>query len=58
MSFNLRNHCLLDLKDFPQRAIRCLLGLAAELKDSDAAVFTKTENRTHTVKAVSATMLP
>ncbi len=34
MSFNLRNRSLLDLKDFPPRAIRFLLDLAAELKQS------------------------
>jgi ornithine carbamoyltransferase len=32
MSFNLRNRSLLDLRDFPPRAIRFLLDLAAELK--------------------------
>ena len=37
MSFNLRNRSLLDLKDFPPRAIRFLLDLAAELKRSKAA---------------------
>jgi len=34
MSFNLRNRSLLDLKDFPPRAIRYLLDLAVELKRS------------------------
>ena len=37
MSFNLRNRSLLDLKDFPPRAIRFLLDLAAELKRSKYA---------------------
>ena len=37
MSFNLRNRSLLDLKDFPPRAIRFLLDLAAELKRSKVA---------------------
>lgn len=37
MSFNLRNRSLLDLKDFPPRAIRYLIDLAAELKRSKAA---------------------
>jgi ornithine carbamoyltransferase len=37
MSFNLRNRSLLDLKDFPPRAIRYLLDLAAELKRAKAA---------------------
>jgi ornithine carbamoyltransferase len=37
MSFNLRNRSLLDLKDFPPRAIRFLLDLAAELKRSKSA---------------------
>ena len=37
MSFNLHNRSLLDLKDFPPRAIRFLLDLAAELKRSKAA---------------------
>jgi ornithine carbamoyltransferase len=37
MSFNLRNRSLLDLKDFPPRAIRYLLDLAAELKRSKYA---------------------
>ncbi len=37
MSFNLRNRSLLDLKDFPPRAIRFLIDLAAELKRSKAA---------------------
>ncbi|MBT9493363.1 MAG: ornithine carbamoyltransferase [Paucibacter sp.] len=32
MSFNLRNRSLLDLRDFPPRAIRFLLDLANELK--------------------------
>jgi ornithine carbamoyltransferase len=36
MSFNLRNRNLLDLKDFPPRAIRYLLDLAAELKRAKA----------------------
>ena len=36
MSFNLRNRSLLDLKDFPPRAIRYLLDLAAELKRAKA----------------------
>jgi ornithine carbamoyltransferase len=36
MSFNLRNRSLLDLKDFPPRAIRYLLDLAVELKRSKA----------------------
>ncbi len=37
MSFNLRNRSLLDLKDFPPRAIRFLIDLAAELKRSKVA---------------------
>lgn len=37
MSFNLRNRSLLDLKDFPPRAIRFLIDLAAELKRSKSA---------------------
>ncbi|ALT76429.1 ornithine carbamoyltransferase [Paucibacter sp. KCTC 42545] len=37
MSFNLRNRSLLDLRDFPPRAIRFLLDLAAELKRAKAA---------------------
>ena len=37
MSFNLHNRSLLDLKDFPPRAIRFLLDLAAELKRSKYA---------------------
>jgi ornithine carbamoyltransferase len=37
MSFNLHNRSLLDLKDFPPRAIRYLLDLAAELKRAKAA---------------------
>ena len=37
MSFNLRNRSLLDLKDFPPRAIRYLIDLAAELKRSKYA---------------------
>ena len=37
MSFHLRNRSLLDLKDFPPRAIRFLLDLAAELKRSRVA---------------------
>jgi len=37
MSFNLRNRSLLDLKDFPPRAIRHLLDLAAELKRAKSA---------------------
>ena len=36
MSFNLRNRSLLDLKDFPPRAIRYLLDLSAELKRAKA----------------------
>jgi ornithine carbamoyltransferase len=36
MSFNLRNRSLLDLKDFPPRAIRYLLDVAAELKRAKA----------------------
>ncbi|MBC7484151.1 MAG: ornithine carbamoyltransferase [Rhizobacter sp.] len=36
MSFNLRNRSLLDLKDFPPRAIRYLLDLAVELKRAKA----------------------
>jgi ornithine carbamoyltransferase len=37
MSFNLRNHSLLDLKDFAPRDIRFLLDLAKELKRSKYA---------------------
>lgn len=37
MSFNLRQRSLLDLQDFPPRAIRYLLDLAAELKRAKAA---------------------
>jgi ornithine carbamoyltransferase len=37
MSFNLHQRSLLDLKDFPPRAIRYLLDLAAELKRAKAA---------------------
>lgn len=37
MSVNLHNRSLLELKDFPPRAIRYLLDLAAELKRSKAA---------------------
>ena len=37
MSFNLHNRSLLDLKDYPPRAIRYLLNLAAELKRAKAA---------------------
>jgi ornithine carbamoyltransferase len=37
MAFNLRNRSLLDLKDFPPRAIRYLLDLSAELKRAKAA---------------------
>jgi ornithine carbamoyltransferase len=37
MSFNLHNRSLLDLKDFPPRAIRYLIDLAQELKRAKAA---------------------
>jgi ornithine carbamoyltransferase len=37
MSFNLRNRSLLDLQDFPPRAIRFLIDLAAELKRTKAS---------------------
>jgi ornithine carbamoyltransferase len=68
MSFNLRNRSLLDLKDFPPRAIRYLLDLAAELKRSKAAgtehprlkgknialVFEKQSMRTRFVRCLPA----